>query len=998
MFLCLFNGKNNYLCREIEQLNKMNSKLLTILFGFLVCSSSMGAGDVGFLVSGPSMGTGEVSNSFDGSSMGAGDDGLSVFGTDTGAGAEGLYISGSSTGSVADGLNVYNASTAAGDDSIFVYNPDPGAGLHVALMDSAGTWRGMGQLCASDYGTWGVEKRMYHPSLCRARDGSWRLVFQVNDHAPLFAASYSKDLITWRPQDYPRVSTSQCLEPVVKPMDSGFNVFYKDGDGQMRRLSASGDFRKFSKDMAMPFADVKMWQREHRTVDGRDVEGQAFAVAPDVAPRLRQHFEELARDRMLSSERMHDDAVRFASLPPTIEARLTVDMNQQKTISDKLIGVFFEDISYAADGGLYAELVQNRDFEYTEKDHRGWTATTAWHSSSPIATDTVHPLHPNNPHYAIMGTDTLWNEGWGGILVEQGMKYDFSMFTTSAGGRADFEIQLIGHDGTVLARETLRTRASDWQQYSAVLTATASDPKARLALIPIGDTRGGAASSSRGTTATRRVCIDMVSLFPQATFMNRKNGLRRDLAQAIADLKPKFIRFPGGCMSHGQGLANIYHWHHTVGPLQARKPDLNIWNYHQTRGLGFYEYFQFCEDVGAEPLPVLAAGVPCQNSAANAEGVGGQQGGIPMDEMPAYVEEICNLIEWANGDPATNQWARLRAEAGHPEPFHLKYLGLGNEDIISTVFEERYEMICKAVRTRYPDIKICGTAGPFHAPSADYAEGWDFMRRHPDLQYMADEHYYEGTGWLMHHRDYYDRYPRGGVKVYLGEWAASTRDKRPNIETALAEALYLTDIERNGDVVEMTSYAPLLSKDGNSNWNPDMIYFTNADVRVTPAYEVQRLFSCNSGDRWVQASISVLTTLPASGAEAMDGAARPSASGAGAGEGAAMPSASGAGAVEGSATPSASGAGAVEGSATLSIAHRVGASLVVDSRTGRRYLKLVNALPRTLQIAVDGLSLPPSVTCEQLTGAVDDQRARATTITTDAPTTLPPYTFRVIAL
>ena len=319
--------------------------------------------------------------------------------------------------------------------------------------------------------------------------------------------------------------------------------------------------------------------------------------------------------------------------------------------------------------------------------------------------------------------------------------------------------------------------------------------------------------------------------------------------------------------------------------------------------------------------------------------------------MPAYVEELCNLIEWANGNPATNEWAKMRAEAGHPDPFNLKYLGIGNEDIIGTVFEERYEMICKAIRNRYPNIKICGTVGPFHTPSADYIEGWDFTRKHPDYQYMTDEHYYESTGWFMHHRDYYDNYPRvfdGGVpspKVYLGEWAASTRVKRPNIETALAEALYLTDVERNGDIVEMTSYAPMLSKDGHSNWNPDMIYFSNTDIRITPAYEVQRLFSCNSGDRWIHSQLSIDNPQLAA-----------------------------------------------------QLKHRVGASLVMDSKTGKKYLKLVNALPTTLQLKVEGITLPTSVQCEQLTGNVEDQNAHAETISTDSPTTLPPYCLRVIQL
>ena len=806
---------------------------------------------------------------------------------------------------------------------VFFYSPNPNGGLHMAVLEND-TWNDLGQLCASDYGTWGAEKKMYHPSLCRANDGSWRLVFQLNDIAPLFGASYSRDLVTWRPQDYPRVNSQKCKNPVVVAEGDAFKVYYQTANGDTRRISTDADFRHFIGDEAVK-ADVRLWHRDTVSIKGEQQTGQIFTMTDAEVQRVRDDFRLQGEKWAPTNERMHDDAQKL-SIPSVINTTLTVSPNQEKNISDKLIGIFFEDISYAADGGLYAELIQNRDFEYTSKDHRGWNASTAWHSNKPIEISSEHPLHPNNPHYALIWPDTLWNEGWDGIVVEKGKKYNFSMFVFAGGQKQDFLIQLVGQKGQVLAQSKLKTRASDWQQFSTVLKAKASDEKGRLVIIP---------------QKVARVGIDMVSLFPQETFMGRKNGLRKDLAQVIADLHPKFVRFPGGCMSHGQGLENIYHWNHTVGPLQSRKPDFNIWNYHQTRGLGFFEYFQFCEDIGAEPLPVLAAGVPCQNSANNAEGIGGQQGGIPMADMPAYVEEICNLIEWANGDPATNEWAKMRADAGHPKPFNLKYLGLGNEDIISTVFEERYEMICKAVRERYPDIKICGTVGPFHSPSADYTEGWDFTKKHPDLQYMVDEHYYESTGWFMHNRDYYDSYDRTAAKVYLGEWAASTHVKRPNVETALAEALYLTDIERNGDVVEMTSYAPMLSKDGHSNWNPDMIYFSNTHIRTTPAYEIQRLFSVYGGDRYIKSQFSNLDSQ---------------------------------------------------------LAHRIGASVVRDSKTGKRYLKLVNALPSTLKIHVEGINLPATVKCQQFTGAIDDQKAKTTEIETNEPTTLPPYSLRVIAL
>jgi alpha-L-arabinofuranosidase len=293
----------------------------------------------------------------------------------------------------------------------------------------------------------------------------------------------------------------------------------------------------------------------------------------------------------------------------------------------------------------------------------------------------------------------------------------------------------------------------------------------------------------------------------------------------------------------------------------------------------------------------------------------------------------------------------MRADAGHPKPFNLKYIGIGNEDIISTVFEERYEMICKAIREKYPDIKICGTVGPFHSPSADYLEGWDFAKKHPDLQYMVDEHYYESTGWFMHHRDYYDSYDRKGPKVYLGEYAASTNVKRPNVETALAEALYLTDVERNGDVVEMTSYAPMLAKDGHHNWDPDMIYFSNTEVRPTPAYEVQRLFSVYGGDRYVTTKLMIEPVE-------MPGTTQKN-----------LPD----------------------------VSYRLGASLVRDSKTGHRYLKLVNAMPDPLVLKINGLSLPEGAKAETFCGKPKDQQVELKSLSlSGSQLTLPPYSFTAI--
>ena len=302
-------------------------------------------------------------------------------------------------------------------------------------------------------------------------------------------------------------------------------------------------------------------------------------------------------------------------------------------------------------------------------------------------------------------------------------------------------------------------------------------------------------------------------------------------------------------MAHGDGLGNIYRWKNTIGPLEARKPQRNLWGYHQTAGLGYHEYFEFCEDLGAEPLPVVAAGVPCQNSW---HGGAGQQGGIPMDEMDEYVQDVLDLIEYANGDARTTRWGRERARNGHAEPFGLNYLGVGNEDFISEVFKERFAMIFKAVRERYPEITVIGTVGPFRSGS-DYEEGWAFATAQGVP--VVDEHYYESPGWFIYNQDYYDAYDRSQPHVYLGEYAS----RGNTLYNALAEAAYLCGTERNGDVVEMTSYAPLLAKEGRTSWNPDMIYFTNTEVHPTVNYRVQRLFGENAGTAYVPSQLTLDT-------------------------------------------------------------------------------------------------------------------------------------------
>lgn len=813
---------------------------------------------------------------------------------------------------------------------IFVYSPGDKDGLHLAYLDETEKWVDAGQLCGSDYSRWGSEKRMYNPYVTHAADGTWRAVWSVNDYAPCFAVAYSEDLVTWRPQDYPKVSVKGVQRPVVFQMDDGsFDIYLRSASGK-RHVHASNDFRTFRESQEPSTIDDIAWITDTATVGQKRFEGNIFDVTKLHLDYILSYFDALAADAEKNRMTMRDDKDRFKDLPATVTASLTVDAGKTKAISDKLVGIFFEDISYAADGGLYAELVQNRDFEYSSSDRNEWNALTAWEHSKGVRVETAQPLSKVNAHYVVMGADTLYNIGWDGI-ADKGAAYDFSMYARMmADGAKQLTVALVADDGTVMAEGKLKVAGREWKRYALALT---TDTKKRTKLY------GGEVQNCRLVIVGKKdaeVALDMISLFPHDTY--KGHGLRKDLAETIAALKPKFVRFPGGCMSHGEGIDNIYHWNHTVGPWQDRVPDKNIWHYHQTRGLGFYEYFQFCEDIGAEPLPVLAAGVPCQNSGPDKDGFGGQQGGIPMEDMPAYCQEILDMIEWANGDPAKSKWAKMRADAGHPEPFNLKYVGIGNEDIISTVFEERCLMICKAIKEKYPDIVVCGTVGPFHDPSADYIEGWRFAKENSRYIDMVDEHYYESPGWFLNNQDYYDGYDPKAPKVYLGEWASRTR----TMESALVEAMHLCHIEKNADVVVMTSYAPLLCKEKHHNWNPNMIYFDNTNITLTPSYHTQKLFSVNGGDRYVASTLRVPEGLE----------------------------------------------------------NRVAASVVTDSKNGKQYVKLVNALPSALKLNVNGLDISGNAAIEGFRGMPADkavQPADGVKIEGSA-ITLPPYSVVCVAM
>ena len=783
--------------------------------------------------------------------------------------------------------------------SLFAYatrGDDGRSGLRFAWSMDGKHWFEIGQnygYLRCDYGRWGSQKKMLDPNLKQLPGGEWLCIWKLNDHDG-YGQARSKDLIYWEAQQYPRTTS----------------------DFEGTRVKAK--------------------------IAGHEETGTVSQVPWSVVDGLTRTYERNQYRNSLYGERPVQDKERFAGLKP-IKATVTAQPEETKEISDLLMGIFFEDINYSADGGLYAELIQNRDFEYDPSDCEGdknWNSTHSWKLEGENATFTIStsdPIHPNNPHYAVLKTNqpgaALTNTGFDGIALKAGEKYDFSLFARIPEGSKSGKllVRLVDADGTVQGETTVTVSSRSWKTYKAVLTAKTS-ADTRLELRP----------QSAG-----EIELDMISLFPQNTFKGRKNGLRPDLAQTLADMHPRFVRFPGGCVAHGDGLKNIYQWKNTIGPLEARKPARNLWGYHQSMGLGYYEYFQFCEDIGAEPLPVLAAGVPCQNSACHGDLRGGQQGGIPMSEMGAYIQDILDLIEWANGDARKTKWGKIRAESGHPKPFNLKYIGIGNEDLITDVFEERFTMIYLAIKEKYPEMIVVGTVGPFNE-GTDYVEGWKLADKLGVP--MVDEHYYQSPGWFLHNQDFYDKYDRSKkTKVYLGEYATHISGRRANMETALTEALYLAALERNGDVVHMTSYAPLLAKDGRTQWNPDLIYFNNREVRPTTGYYVQKLYGQHAGDHYIPSQVNL-------------------------------------------------------DNQDSRVKLRVGSSIVRDSKTGDVIVKLVNLLPVSIETDVrlpgmDGIQ--SSATRTVLAGA-PEATPLPVTDTIEAGTSfkqeLPAYSFTVIRL
>lgn len=509
-------------------------------------------------------------------------------------------------------------------------------------------------------------------------------------------------------------------------------------------------------------------------------------------------------------------------------------------LPETLYGVFYEDINHAADGGLYAELVWNRSFanyavgktlaEGNEdpRTGRAWRVVVRGGGSCAVTVENADPLNANNTEYVQLkianpGSGVgVANAGFRGIYVEKGATYDFSFYARrSESHGTPFTIAIEGADGKPLGTALIKKATRDWRKYETSINVSGTDEKARLVVTTEG----------RGD-----VCMDMISLLPRKTFKGRKNGLRPDLAQVIADLKPGVFRFPGGCIAHGAGLANAYRWKDTIGDVAERKGNWNLWGYHQSYGLGYYEYFLFCEDIGAEPLPVLPVGVSC--------GFRGFQA-APMEALQPWIDDALDLVEFANGAPGT-KWGGVRASMGHPRPFNMKYVCLGNEEHDTREFRERLPHFVKALREKHPEIKIIGTSGL--GPGIPLYENMYENRLE-----ISDEHYYEAPQWFIRNRNRFDSFDRDKPKVFVGEYASGGN----SLFNAVAEAVYLTGIERNADMVPMTAYAPTYARYGFTQWGAaNLVWFDHRTVVRTPSYHVQYMFSCNRGDRYLENAVT----------------------------------------------------------------------------------------------------------------------------------------------
>lgn len=536
-----------------------------------------------------------------------------------------------------------------------------------------------------------------------------------------------------------------------------------------------------------------------------------------------------------------------------------MEINTKKVgapVQPTMYGMFFEDINYAADGGLYGEKVKNRSFEFPQN-------LMGWQTFGNVELKNDGPFE-RCPHYVVLSDakhgdrrSGLTNEGYFGIGVIKGEEYRFTVWAKAPKGTARITVQLINEasmgEGQDFASARLDIKGNEWKKYELRLRSNVTMNKAKLRIFLEG--RNAAA-------------LEHISLFPVNTYKNRDNGLRRDLVQALKDQHPGVFRFPGGCIVEGTDLETRYQWKNSIGPVENRPLNGNRWqhtfthrffpDYYQSYGLGFYEYFLLCEDIEAEPLPVLSVGLACQfqNRHAHAH--------VPVGELQPYIDDCLDLIEFANGDVNT-KWGKIRAEMGHPEPFNMKMIGVGNEQW-DTLYFERLEPFVKAIRAKYPEIQIIGTSGP-DSEGKMFEIGWKAMKEQKvDL---VDEHFYRPESWFLKSGLRYEKYDRKGPKVFAGEYACHGRGKKWNhFEASLYEAAFMTDLERNADIVHMTAYAPLFAHVEGWQWRPDLIWFDNTRMFKSVSYYVQQMYAMNKG---THALTMTMDKQPIAGQEGQNG-------------------------------------------------------------------------------------------------------------------------------
>lgn len=541
----------------------------------------------------------------------------------------------------------------------------------------------------------------------------------------------------------------------------------------------------------------------------------------------------------MNNKRLLSCIIAASSLLGAYAQTHTFDVNTKKVgakVQPTMYGIFFEDINYAADGGLYGELVKNRSFEFPD-------ALMGWKAFGKFEVKNDGPFE-RCPHYVVLGysghndaATGLQNEGYFGIGIEKAEDYRFSVWAKAVSGDATVEVSLVDEntmeEHQEFATAELKVSGNEWKKYELVLKPAKTVQKANLRLLLKGK---------------NSVALEHVSLFPKHTFKDRDNGMRRDLAQALYDLHPGVFRFPGGCIVEGSSLEQRYQWKNSIGPVENRPLNGNRWlstfnyrlfpDYYQSYGLGFYEYFLLSEDIGAEPLPVLNVGMACQYQNWN-----NPKAHVPVDSLQPYIQDCLDLIEFANGDVNTT-WGKKRAEMGHPAPFNLKFLAVGNEQW-DNLYYERLRPFVKAIKAKYPNIKLIGTSGP-DSEGEMFDKGWKAMKElKADL---VDEHFYRDEHWFLSHGLRYEGYDRKGPKVFAGEYACHGKGKKWNhFETSLYEAAFMTDLERNADVVDMATYAPLFAHVDGWQWRPDMIWYDNTRMFKTVSYYVQQMYACNKG-------------------------------------------------------------------------------------------------------------------------------------------------------